>query len=64
MLAWRGVPTTDLNKVSKCLKKTVRVMMFKNKHESTEPLFEYLSIAPININIKLKQRKFMKQLSF
>ena len=37
--------------------------MFKNKYESTKPLFEYLNIVPFDINIKLQQRKFMKQLS-
>ena len=38
-------------------------MMFKNKHESTKPFFDYYSIAPFDINIKLQQGKFMKQSS-
>ena len=38
-------------------------MMSKNKHESTKPLFEYSSILPFDINIKLQQGKFMKQLA-
>ena len=46
---------THLNKVSRSIKKAVRVMMFKNKYESTKPLFEYLNIAPFDINIKLQQ---------
>ena len=38
-------------------------MMFKNKHESTKPLFEYLNIVTFDVFIKLQQGKFMKQLS-
>ena len=38
-------------------------MKFKNKHETTKPLFAYLSIVPFGLNIKLQQGKFMKKLS-
>ena len=38
-------------------------MMFRNKHESTKPFFQYLSIVPFDISIKLQQGKIMKQLS-
>ena len=38
-------------------------MKFKTKHESTKSLLEYLSTVLTVINIKLQQRKFMKQLS-
>ena len=31
ILAWGGAPRTHLNKVSRSLKKAVRVMMFKDK---------------------------------
>ena len=63
ILAWGGAPTTHLNKVIRSLRKVVRVMIFKNKHESTKPLFKYLNIVPFDINLKLQQGKFMKQLS-
>lgn len=64
ILALEEAPKTRLNKTSRNLKKAVRVMMFKNKYESTKPLFEYLSIVSLNLSIKLQQGKFMKQLSF
>ena len=38
-------------------------MKFKTKHDSTKPLLEYLSTVLTEINIKLQQRNFMKQLS-
>ena len=38
-------------------------MMFWNKHESTKPLFEYLSIVQFDVSIKLQLEKIMKQLS-
>ena len=40
ILAWGGVTKTHLNKVSRCLRKAVRIMMFKDKYESTKPLFK------------------------
>ena len=61
--AWGGAPTTYLNQVSRSHKKAVRVMRFRKKHESTKPLFEYLSTVPFDFNIKLQQGKFRKQLS-
>ena len=63
LLAWGGAPKTHLNKVSRSLKQAVRVMKFKNKYESTMPFFEYLNIVPFDINLKVQQGKFMKQLS-
>ena len=64
ILAWGGAQKMHLNKVSRNINKAVRVMVFKNKYESTKYLFEYLNIVPFDINIKLQQGKFMKQLSF
>ena len=63
IITWGGTPKTHLNKVSRSLKKAVSIMMFKNKYESTKPSFEYLNIVPFDINLKLQQGKFMKQLS-
>ena len=48
ILAWGGALKAHLNKVSRSLKKAVRVMMFKNNYVSTKPLFEYLNIAPFD----------------
>ena len=50
ILAWGGAPKAHVNKVSRSTKKAARVVMFKN-------------IVSFDINIKLQQGKFMKQLS-
>ena len=59
ILALGVAPKIHLNKVSRSLKKAVRVMMLKNKYELIKPL----NIEPFDINIKPQQRKLMKQLS-
>ena len=56
ILASKGAPKAHLNKRSGNLKKAVTVMMFKNKHESTKPLLEYLSIVAFDLNIKLNRK--------
>ena len=38
-------------------------MMLKNKYESVKPLFEYIRTVPFDVNNKLQQGKFKKQLS-
>ena len=63
ILAWQGAPRTHLNKVSRSLKNSIKVMLFKNKYELTKALFEYSSIVPFDINVKLQQGNFIKQLS-
>ena len=37
--------------------------MLKNKYESVKPLFEYIRTVPFDVNNKLQQGKFKKQLS-
>ena len=55
ILAWGEFPRSHLNKVSGSLKKAVKVLMLKNKYESTRHLFEYLRIVRFDVNIKLQQ---------
>ena len=42
-----------------CLKKAVRVISFKKKHDSTKPLFKSLGILPLSESISHIQGKFM-----
>ena len=37
-------------------------MMFKDKKHIAKPLYNYLKILPLELNIKLLQAKFMKKL--
>ena len=39
-------------------------MMYKDRKDTTKPLYEYLSIwpYPLHLNVKLLQVKFMKNL--
>ena len=61
-LAWGGACKTNLNKIDKSLNKSVRTMLFKNRRESSKPLYKYLNILPLEYNIKLLRGKFMQKL--
>ena len=37
-------------------------MMFKDNHEPSNPLFQYLNILPLKLNIKLQQGKLINKL--
>ena len=43
VLAWGGAPKTHLIKIERSLNKAVRIMLFKGKSESAQPLFQYLN---------------------
>ena len=60
--AWGGAAKTHLNKTDRNLRKTIRLMMFKDKKHIAEPLYKYLKILPLELTIKLLQAKFMKNL--
>ena len=54
----RQKPSKDPSKP----RKTIRIMMFKGKMETVQPLYEYLNILPLNLNRKLLCAKFMQNL--
>ena len=62
VLAWGGAPKPHLIKIERSLNKAVRIMLFKGKFESAQPLFQYLNVVPLHLNINLQQSKFMKKL--
>ena len=59
-LAWGGAARTHLTKIDRSIRKTIRLMMFKEKRHTAKPLYEYLKILPVSLNNKLLQAKFMK----
>ena len=61
-LAWGGAAKTHVNKLGRSLRKTIRLMMFKDQKHIAKPLNKYLKILPLELNIKLLQVKFMKKL--
>ena len=60
-LAWGGAARTHLTKIDRSIRKTIRLMMFKEKRHTAKPLYEYLKILPVSLNNKLLQAKFMKK---
>ena len=55
-LAWGGAAKT---KIDRSIRKTIRLMMFKEERHIVKPLHEYLKILPVNLNNRLLQAKFM-----
>ena len=41
----------------------MRIMAFRSKYESAKPLYIYYKILPLELNIKLKQGKFIWKLT-
>ena len=62
VLAWGGASKAHLTKIERSLNKAVRIMIFKGKFESAQPLFQYLNTLPLYLNINLQQSKFLKKL--
>ena len=60
-LAWGGTAKTHLTKIDRSIRKTIRLMMFKEKRHTVKPLYEYLKKLPVTLNNKLLQVKFMKK---
>ena len=48
-----GAAKTNLSKINRSLRKTIRIMMFKGKRGTVQPLYEHLNILPLNLNKKL-----------
>ena len=58
-LAWSAAANVHLETLNKSVKRSVRAMLFKGKHDSVKPYYEYLQILPLSDNIKLLRGKFM-----
>ena len=54
-------PKPSLTKIDRSIRKTIRLMMFKEKRHAAKPLYEYLKILPVSSNNKLLQANFMKK---
>ena len=61
-LAWSSAPKTYLAKTERNIKKSIRTIMFKIKHDSVKPYYKYLNINPLKHQIKILQGKFMWKL--
>ena len=51
----------SLTKIDRSIRKTITLMMCKEKRHTAKPLCEYLKILPVSSNNKLLQAKFMKK---
>ena len=49
-IAWGGAPNKYLDKIDKCIKRT---MLFKNRFDNVKPLYKHINILPLTKNIKL-----------
>ena len=54
VLALGEAPKTHLIKIERSLNEAVRMMPFKGKFESAQPLFQHLNIVPLHLNINLQ----------
>ena len=61
-LAWGGAPNKYLDKIDKCIKRSMCTMLFKNRFDNVKPFYKHLNILPLTKNIKLLQGKFMWKL--
>ena len=62
LLNWGMAPTTNLNLVDKKIKKTIRIISFKDRDAPCTPLYKELKILPLNKSIELRQAKYMWKL--
>ena len=58
-LAWGGAPNKYLDKIEKCIKRSMGTMLFQNRFNNVKPFYKHLNILPLTKNIKLLQGKFM-----
>ena len=63
ILNWSCANPTSLQKLSLNVKKSVRLISFKNKYYHSAPLFNDLNILSLNQQIKYATGKFMWKLS-
>ena len=62
LLNWGMASTTDLQSISMKMKKSVRIICFKDKYYHSTPLFKELRILPLTQFIEFKYFKFMWKL--
>ena len=55
-------PLTNLDLVNKKIKKTVRIISFKDSDTSCTPLYQNLNILPLHKSIELRQAQYMWKL--
>ena len=58
-LAWSGAPSKYFDKIDKCIKRSMRTMLFKNRFDNVKAFYKHLNILPLTKNVKLLQGKFM-----
>lgn len=63
LLNWGSAPKSYLEIIRKNLNKTIRIMSFKGKYESTKELFENFKILDFDSNHKYKIGTFMYKLN-
>ena len=61
-LAWGGAPNKYLDKIDKCIKRSMCTMLFKNRFDNVKQFYKHLNILPLTKNIKLLQGKFIWKL--
>lgn len=47
------------DKIEKCIKQSMRTMLFHNRYGNVIPFYKHLNILPLEENIKLLQGKFV-----
>ena len=62
-LAWGGAAETHLTRLKRSMNKAIKAMAFKGKYDSPEPYYEYFKILTMKNSIRMKQGKFMWNLS-
>ena len=62
-LIWEGATNTHLLKLMRSLNKAMRIMAFRSNYELAKPLHIYYKILPLEANIKLIKRKFIRELT-
>ena len=62
LLNWGMAAPTNLNVINIKVKKAVRIISFKDRHDPTAPLFKDLEILPLDKSIETKYVKFMWKL--
>ena len=62
MLAWGGAPYKYLDKIDKCIKRSMCTVLFENRLDNVRLFYKHLNMLPLTKNIKLLQGKFMWKL--
>ena len=60
-IPWKSAPKSHLTKIDGNTRKTMRLMIFKEKRYTATPLYEFYKTLLANLNNKLLQAEFMKK---